>query len=340
MVRRRVRGRNRLLWNTLDPGRARYRRHAVVRAAIDRFRRLCAGSHRPYLASGGHLRLAMRRRHGRGVGTVRRRTVGLERSYVEGRSREQLLRRGLPERVPADGRHATSTPSSRSPRQGVRRPGRGAAAAEAAEIVIIDTSGSMEYPSARSTRPSRRPRPPSTRSATACCSASSPATTSASRSTRRRASRRRRRRPGPRPRQRSAGCRRRRHGDRRWLTLAASCSRAPGGIRHAILLTDGQNQHETRATCAAALAECEGRFTCDCRGVGTDWEVAELRTIAAALLGTVDIVADPADLAADFQPMIERGDGQGSRRRRACACGPRRAPTIRSSSRSRRTSRT
>ena len=47
-----------------------------------------------------------------------------------------------------------------------------------------------------------------------------------------------------------------------------------------------------------------GAFTCDCRGVGTDWRVDELRAIASALLGTVDIVAGPADLAADFRAMI------------------------------------
>ena len=39
-------------------------------------------------------------------------------------------------------------------------------------------------------------------------------------------------------------------------------------------------------------------------GVGVDWEVEELRGIATALLGTVDIVADPEELAADFRAMI------------------------------------
>ena len=48
----------------------------------------------------------------------------------------------------------------------------------------------------------------------------------------------------------------------------------------------------------------EGEFTCDCRGVGTDWHVDELRAISSALLGTVDIVADPADLADDFAAMM------------------------------------
>ena len=38
--------------------------------------------------------------------------------------------------------------------------------------------------------------------------------------------------------------------------------------------------------------------------MGVDWEVDELRGIATALLGTVDIVADPGELAADFEAMI------------------------------------
>ncbi len=65
---------------------------------------------------------------------------------------------------------------------------------------------------------------------------------------------------------------------------------------HAILLTDGKNQHETPEELAAAIALCEGAFRCDCRGVGTRWKVRELRKISTALLGTNDIVPDPAGL--------------------------------------------
>ena len=81
-------------------------------------------------------------------------------------------------------------------------------------------------------------------------------------------------------------------------------------IRHAILLTDGKDEHEEPSDLAAALSRCEGRFTCDCRGIGTDWVVAELRRVSTALLGTVDIVADPAHLAADFQQLIEHAMGK------------------------------
>jgi len=90
-----------------------------------------------------------------------------------------------------------------------------------------------------------------------------------------------------------------------WLRLAHQIfSSSPATLRHAILLTDGKNQHETPDELAAAISLCEGFFRCDCRGVGTDWEVAELRKISTALLGSVDIVVDPAGLAADFEAMM------------------------------------
>lgn len=81
-------------------------------------------------------------------------------------------------------------------------------------------------------------------------------------------------------------------------------------IRHGILLTDGRNEHESPEDLRAALDACAGRFTCDARGVGTDWEVKEVTGIASALLGTADIVADPAGLAADFTSMMENAMGK------------------------------
>ncbi|TDV34884.1 vWA domain-containing protein [Actinophytocola oryzae] len=90
----------------------------------------------------------------------------------------------------------------------------------------------------------------------------------------------------------------------RWLSLADSLfATSTASMRHAILLTDGQNMHETPRQLARTLQEVTGHFVCDCRGVGTDWEVKELRTIADTLLGTVDIVAEPEGLEADFRAM-------------------------------------
>ena len=91
----------------------------------------------------------------------------------------------------------------------------------------------------------------------------------------------------------------------KWLRLAHQMFTShEAALRHAILLTDGKNQHETPDELAAAISACEGSFRCDCRGVGTDWEVSELRRISTALLGTVDIVVDPAGLAADFEELM------------------------------------
>jgi hypothetical protein len=88
-----------------------------------------------------------------------------------------------------------------------------------------------------------------------------------------------------------------------WLSAARELAEQhPDAVRHVILLTDGQNG-ENAVTFERAVRSCVGVFTCDCRGVGTDWQVDELRAIASALLGTVDIVARPDDLAADFRAM-------------------------------------
>ncbi|MEO6088221.1 MAG: VWA domain-containing protein [Umezawaea sp.] len=97
----------------------------------------------------------------------------------------------------------------------------------------------------------------------------------------------------------------------RWLSLADRVlARHRGGLKHAILLTDGQNQHETPAQLSRTLASISGHFTCDCRGVGTDWQVEELRKVSEALLGTVDIIADPQGLADDFRAMTATAMGK------------------------------
>ncbi|MFJ8791454.1 VWA domain-containing protein [Streptomyces sp. NPDC102462] len=96
-----------------------------------------------------------------------------------------------------------------------------------------------------------------------------------------------------------------------WLRLADRLlSSVDVAIRHGIVLTDGRNEHESPQDLTAALDACAGRFTCDARGVGTDWEVKEVTSIASALLGSADIVADPSGLAADFTRMMETAMGK------------------------------
>lgn len=99
-----------------------------------------------------------------------------------------------------------------------------------------------------------------------------------------------------------------------WLRLAGDLFRAtPDRICHGVLLTDGENQHETPEELDAALAEVDGVFSCDCRGVGTDWQVNELRRIASRLLGTVDIIPEPESMAEDFRTMMRAAMGKATK---------------------------
>jgi hypothetical protein len=95
-----------------------------------------------------------------------------------------------------------------------------------------------------------------------------------------------------------------------WLRLAGELldTRATG-VRHAILLTDGRNQHEQRADLDRVLAACLGRFSCDVRAIGDGWEPAEVLRIAAALGGTAEEVRE-AELADDFRAMIDTATGK------------------------------
>jgi hypothetical protein len=96
-----------------------------------------------------------------------------------------------------------------------------------------------------------------------------------------------------------------------WLQLASKLFAGhPAEIKHAIMLTDGRNEHETPEQLAAILRSCEGGFICDARGVGDGWSGAELRAVASALLGTADGLALPSDLVADFRLMTEAAMGK------------------------------
>jgi von Willebrand factor type A domain/von Willebrand factor type A C-terminal domain len=86
-----------------------------------------------------------------------------------------------------------------------------------------------------------------------------------------------------------------------WLLLADRLlATRPDAIRHAVLLTDGHGLLRT------ALDTCKGHFTCDARGIGGDWSYHQLAKIADALLGTWGIIREPKDMEADFRQMIER----------------------------------
>jgi hypothetical protein len=91
-----------------------------------------------------------------------------------------------------------------------------------------------------------------------------------------------------------------------WLGLARQVAgQYPQAMAHAILLTDGKDEHESPEQLAGEIALSQGLFACDCRGVGTNYVVGELRSIATGLNGTLDVVREGAELAADFRAMMQ-----------------------------------
>jgi len=98
-----------------------------------------------------------------------------------------------------------------------------------------------------------------------------------------------------------------------WLTLAGRLFDSIPMLnqRHAILLTDGENHNENPHQLDAAIRGVTGKFQCDCRGVGVDWQVAEVRKIAQALLGSVDIVPQPEAMAQVFADLMLQSMSRG-----------------------------
>ncbi len=96
-----------------------------------------------------------------------------------------------------------------------------------------------------------------------------------------------------------------------WLGVARQvAAQYPQAMAHAILLTDGKNEHEEPQHLAEEIRRSQDAFTCDCRGVGTGYVVEELRTIASGLLGTVDVVKQGSGLVADFKAMMQASMGR------------------------------
>ncbi|WP_028708665.1 vWA domain-containing protein [Propionicicella superfundia] len=98
-----------------------------------------------------------------------------------------------------------------------------------------------------------------------------------------------------------------------WLTLAKALFDSVGALqqKHAILLTDGENHNETPQQLDVAIRGCIGAFQVDARGVGVDWKVSEIRKVAQALLGTVDIIPDAAMLQPVFADIMRTSMGRG-----------------------------
>lgn len=97
-----------------------------------------------------------------------------------------------------------------------------------------------------------------------------------------------------------------------WLRLADDLfATVPVAQKHLILLTDGKNESEPTMHLDRMIADVTGNFQCDARGVGDRWVVEELRKISTALLGTVDLIARPEDIAEDFAALVRKSMARG-----------------------------
>lgn len=99
-----------------------------------------------------------------------------------------------------------------------------------------------------------------------------------------------------------------------WLELTYRVFASMGSQlsnRHALLLTDGEDRDETPQQLDEAIRRCIGIFQCDCRGVGTDWVVSEIRKISQALLGSVDIIPHPSQMAEEFARIMQAAAARG-----------------------------
>lgn len=96
-----------------------------------------------------------------------------------------------------------------------------------------------------------------------------------------------------------------------WLDLARQIfDTRPYSIHLGILVTDGKNESESPEQLAEVLRSCEGHFECDCRGVGVNWDVAEVRNIAGRLLGDIDMIRDADLMEDDFKNLIGKAMGK------------------------------
>ena len=91
----------------------------------------------------------------------------------------------------------------------------------------------------------------------------------------------------------------------KWLGLAGSLLHGQrSAVRHAILITDGRQEHESRSELDRVLAGCVGQFSCDARGIGNDWQPLELLHIADVLSGQARGVGRLEEMVADLTEVM------------------------------------
>ncbi|MBB6549086.1 VWA domain-containing protein [Nonomuraea rubra] len=92
-----------------------------------------------------------------------------------------------------------------------------------------------------------------------------------------------------------------------WLRLADTLLAAhPDAVRHLVLLTDGRNLPAYRQDLDDALTRCRGRFDCHGLGLGDDYDPGELQRVVSALRGSAEAVQHGSDLARMAAELVRR----------------------------------
>ncbi|MFJ1812459.1 MULTISPECIES: VWA domain-containing protein [unclassified Streptomyces] len=92
-----------------------------------------------------------------------------------------------------------------------------------------------------------------------------------------------------------------------WLARARhlfASVESPATVRHAVLYTDGKDEHETPEQLGEILTTCTDHFICDARGLGDDWHYTEVLRVTEALHGAAEAVVTISDLTEDFTRLM------------------------------------
>jgi uncharacterized protein YegL len=95
------------------------------------------------------------------------------------------------------------------------------------------------------------------------------------------------------------------------LMALSQFAKTDNAICYCQMVTDGENDTGDKKALNSALVECEGKFRCDCWGVGTDWKPDQLRLIAGKLLGSADAVPNPEQLEIHFKEALAQALSKG-----------------------------
>lgn len=90
-----------------------------------------------------------------------------------------------------------------------------------------------------------------------------------------------------------------------WLDLARRLLAGQAApIPHVLMLTDGRNEHDDRMPLAGVLDACEGQFTCHAWGIGDGWNARLLLDVAGRLHGAADAVHEEDELPGAYRTLV------------------------------------